>query len=646
MYFGKGGHINCAECNSQLAIVSDFSAIRVCDTCGNVNFKYSQPVKVAMVKPTEDLSPVKTGTTGQYDGVPFVVTGRCRINASDCYYNLWAVHITPTEEAAWLIESAGSYAFLRTKKVAYNEIAEPALWNGKSDSYYALPELGSCRLLVTDNIKNVVVEGETGDILTQPDNADLYELQSDDEQSIFIIKKTNKTLHYLRGKVTTLEDLKLANTRSIDISGNSTQSLKPIQHTCNCGADIKVYTHSLARRYACGSCGAYYKLDGDRFTLIDKKGKVNYAPAIPLGTTGNIDGNDYTIIAFIAKTETRYNYLWTEYILFNPIKGYAFLSEYQGHWMWLTPVNFYVTTDTYTYEIPYENKIYRLYSKYQGKIETCIGEFNYNINGTSRPKCNDYICPPEILIREHEHKSVTWLHGHYLEPGEVKRIFNCNDLPAREGVGIVQPQSFSIPFYNSAVVAVVAGLIILILQFAFYYDSGNELKTDYSNSLSASEMPVKPIVSTSFDIGPRSKNIELRLFTDVMNNWMECDVSLINEKTDEDIDVEIGAEYYHGYTDGESWSEGSTKASRVIDAVAPGRYHLLITPVTAPYAPTTINYQLQVVADVPVWSNILFAFFLLAIIPFIQYYRERSFEKQRWADSYYSPFEEEDNDDE
>lgn len=643
MYFGKGGHINCAECNSQLAIVSDLSAIRVCDTCGNVNFKYKQPVKVATIKPTEDLSLIKMGTTGEYNGVSFIVTGRCRLSASDCYYNLWALQVTQTEEVAWLLESAGSYAFLQTKKVAYNEIPEPALFNGKSDSYYALPQLGSCRLLVTDNIKSVVLEGETGEILVQPDNADLYELQSDGGQCVFIIKKTNKSLHYLSGNVTTIENLKLSNTRTIDISGNSTQSIKPLQHTCNCGADMKVYTHALTRRYACGSCGAYYKLDGYTFTLIDKKARIDYKPAIAISTTANIEGTDYTVIAFVAKRETRYNYLWAEYTLFNPIKGYAYVSEYQGHWMWLTPVDFYVTTDSYTYEIPYNNKIYRLYSKYQGKIESTIGEFSYNINGTSRPKCNDYICPPEILIREHETKSITWLHGYYLEPDEVKRLFNCDELPAREGTGVIQPQSFSIPFYNSAVVAVIAGLIILLLQFAFYYNSGNELKVNYTNTFNASEMPAKPIVTNSFDIGPGTKNIELRLFTDVLNNWMECDVSLINEKTDEDIDIEVGAEYYHGYSDGESWSEGSTKGSRVIDAVAPGRYHLLITPVTAQYAPTTINYQLQAVADVPVWSNILFAFFLLAIIPFIQYYRERSFEKQRWADSYYSPFEEDED---
>ncbi len=37
-------------------------------------------------------------------------------------------------------------------------------------------------------------------------------------------------------------------------------------------------------------------------------------------------------MGFVIKRDNAYNFQWREYLLFNPYKGYAFLSEYNGHW--------------------------------------------------------------------------------------------------------------------------------------------------------------------------------------------------------------------------------------------------------------------------------------------------------------------------
>jgi len=47
-----------------------------------------------------------------------------------------------------------------------------------------------------------------------------------------------------------------------------------------------------------------------------------------------------------------------------------------------------------------------------------------------------------------------------------------------------------------------------------------------------------------------------------------------------------------------------------------------------------------VVKNVTLWSNFWIILLLLAIFPALQYYRERNFEKRRWMNSDYSPYEE------
>src|SRR5437773_2186556 len=55
---------------------------------------------------------------------------------------------------------------------------------------------------------------------------------------------------------------------------------------------------------------------------------------IPLGTRGKLRGMDYEVIGFQRRDieVEEIIYYWHEYLLFNPYKGFRYLSEYNGHW--------------------------------------------------------------------------------------------------------------------------------------------------------------------------------------------------------------------------------------------------------------------------------------------------------------------------
>ncbi len=89
----------------------------------------------------------------------------------------------------------------------------------------------------------------------------------------------------------------------------------------------------------CSKCNVYFRV-GAWNKDITKFANV-IEPAIPIGTKGKVDNIVYEVMGFVVKQEMKYKYSWREYLLFNPYKGYAFLSEYDGHWNFIWPIEYY-----------------------------------------------------------------------------------------------------------------------------------------------------------------------------------------------------------------------------------------------------------------------------------------------------------------
>jgi hypothetical protein len=118
---------------------------------------------------------------------------------------------------------------------------------------------------------------------------------------------------------------------------------------------------------------------------------------------------------------------------------------------------------------------------------------------------------------------------------------------------------------------------------------------------------------------------------------MAVGVTLINTRTHQEYNFDIGVEYYAGYTDGESWSEGDRDAEKIISALPIGTYQMVLQPYRENYSSVN-EFDLTVVQDVPIWSNFWVAMALIILFPGIQWLREYSFEKRRWMNSDYTPY--------
>lgn len=218
MAFAKDSYIICEGCSRQLSILSDYSAIRICDGCGRVHQKYHSTEAITVGKIPEDLSVIKIGSRGRADSSPFVVTGRVRIAVDTGYYNLWSISMERTDEMAWLIDSIGEYIVAYSK--TYDSKSIPDLSKASIENMLVMPDGGSYMLTVTKALQWGYMEGEIAAIPLVMSSATVYDLRAADGQIVFIIRTWDRPLFYLQGRSVEWEDMSMTGTRNIEIGGS------------------------------------------------------------------------------------------------------------------------------------------------------------------------------------------------------------------------------------------------------------------------------------------------------------------------------------------------------------------------------------------------------------------------------------------
>lgn len=407
-----------------------------------------------------------------------------------------------------------------------------------------------------------------------------------------------------------------------------------------CKAENRNVTYGQASYFACPACHKLIDLNQENYEVIfNFTSKYVRKPLIPLGSRGIFNETEYEVIAFLVGKEVGFRFTWSEYVLFNPIYGYAYLSEYEGHWNFIEGTNDYprnhLTSNSFV------NKLgeFEIFHKYKSEIIYAQGELNWNIKDKEKPTINEFISPPYMMTREVTSKSLTWYLGKYMEPVEISKAFNISILyPQRTGIGANQPYKEGLRKDALKKITYFAFIILLIIQLLFIGASKQEVV--FSNTFFLPQGDARPIVTAPFQLKNSylgTANLEFNLFSKVDNDWFEVGLTLINDKTGEEFQFEQGVEYYYGYDGGEHWSEGSTNSSKLLTYIPDGIYHLNIQPIKNDIS-KELHFNLDVVRDIPVWSNFFFVVIFLLAYPVFAYFKTESFERGRWMNSNYSPY--------
>lgn len=392
--------------------------------------------------------------------------------------------------------------------------------------------------------------------------------------------------------------------------------------------------------YVCGKCHSVIEVGPRGLFMAYKLHRPKGKPLLQTWQRGTLKGHAYTVIAVAERYEVNTPYSWFEYTLLrDDDHRLAFLSGYDGHWNFLEPLpesqspqpaNRGDATGLTVNDVFFER-----FSAYNASYRYAEGEFHWLDNLRQSKPCEEFIHPPQLLAIEKEadyQQEKDYFLGTYVQPEEISQAFlKGGFLPAPVGVAPAQPARFDVDARRFMKGTLVFCILALIIQTVYSFNSKKvPVFSDriYMDTANVS----KPIISPSFKLEGKTSNLEVQLETDVDNSWCEVEVNLVNEQTGKETAFVVGAEFYSGVSDGESWSEGSRMQKEFVCSVPEGSYHFVTTFSKADdHKP--VNIGLTAWWDVPTWWNAVLLSVLMTIVAIVIWAIRRSFEARRWAGS-------------
>lgn len=431
---------------------------------------------------------------------------------------------------------------------------------------------------------------------------------------------------------------------------NSVKSFFKLSETITCSIckqDIVLYEPAKSEYIVCPSCFSYLHIFTRAETRLNRKlDQPDKILVLKLGSTGNIHGTEFKVIAYLEKKEAGTDYHWREYILTSHVKGYVTLSEFDGHWNFIASKDFlpdYKEPISYGLSIGYKDVEYKLFNRYTPVVTAMLGEVDWDVVN-EKVKATEYIAPPFMVVKEvgkTSHQTDYYI-GEYLDAEVIANAFNIdkNDLPQQIGIGANQPSKAFDRWTASLKITGVAIILVLLFHILFHIVKPEKelINDDFLIVYDTKGGPdaFKSFITPSFTLDDESSNIEFEIASLVDNNWLETTIVLVNESDNKIWEVSKGIEYYHGTEDGESWSEGSTRESVMLSEIPQGKYHLNVYPSSGDVFRN--NLYIKAVSNVTMWGNTITTILLLCIFPAICWLLMRDYEKRRWNNSNFSPF--------
>lgn len=416
-----------------------------------------------------------------------------------------------------------------------------------------------------------------------------------------------------------------------------------------CGAAITLRTFGQAETVVCGSCRSILDAKDPNLAILQQFEKLtsDIKPLIPLGTRGKLRGTDYEVIGFQRRSATvdGITYPWHEYVLFNPYRGFRYLSEYNGHWNDISickelPMVGGGMFSGSTASANYLGEVYRHFQTVEANTDFVLGEFPWQVRVGEKAVVSDYVHPPRVLSSEKMDKEVTWSTGEYMYGREIWEAFRLPGSPP-EAEGVYENQPSPVTTNVKGVWVAFAGFAILLMLMMFGSDltAKKESVLQQTYTWNRADAKAEPsFVTDVFELTGRPSTVQLKTSAAVDNHWIYLNYALINQDTGEAWDFGREVSYYHGYDSDGSWSEGSRIDTVVIPSVPSGHYYLRVEPEADPSVPI-IPYGIDVTRDVPVLGIYGIGFLVLLLPALLMSLRSYTFERSRWSESDHPPIQ-------
>lgn len=429
------------------------------------------------------------------------------------------------------------------------------------------------------------------------------------------------------------------------MSAPPTPTPKPKALECpNCGGTIQLRGFGRSLSAVCIQCLSIIDTQSPSLQVIQQfQVRERVAPKIPLGRRGKLHGDPWEVIGFqcrqIVVEGTTYE--WREYVLFNPYKGYRYLTEYDGHWNDVIAIHGVPEPAKAKGRpaVKYLGETYRHFQSSRATTSFVMGEFPWQVTVGESVVCEDYIAPPRMLSSERNQNEVTWSLGEYMTGAQIWQAFGMEGAPPpAKGVYANQPSPHVGKGAWGTFLLLLGAFFAVVIGAAAMMSQKEVFRRIYTFT------PGTPgeasLVTPVFELTGRPTNVEVGIHTDLDNRSAYFNLALINDDTGQGYDFGREVSYYHGTDSDGRWTEGNSEDSVLIPTVPAGRYYLRVEPeMERPpnqVGAMTMRYEIVVRRDVPYPLPLIVVPILLLIPPIFMVLRRGAYEGRRWAESDYA----------
>jgi len=615
---------NCPSCGAQVVFRAAASVLAVCEFCRSTLLRRGADIENLgkMAELAEDASLVRLGTQGVYKGVHFAVIGRIQLQHGRGYWNEWHL-LYDSQRTGWLGEGYGR-TFMTQLRAVKERI--PPFGELKVGAEVVLD---GHRFTVAglDRARCVAGEGELPfkvgagyDVQT----ADLY------GGAYFATIDYSETPPFVFiGEQVDPATLKLTHTRDAATIAVAAEAIK----CTGCGAVLSLHGRGI-ETVACGSCGSVLDASDKAYKIIQKLSSgPQIVQKIVLGAKGRLHGADYEVIGYLVRkiVVDGEAYRWGEYLLFHPVEGFRWLTEYRGHWNFAKPTrNPPTLSQTWSGHRTaiYLGQAYKHFQSANAEVEYVVGEFYWQVKAGDTNEVADYINPPLLVSAESGENEIVWSVSEYTQPETIATAFKLKSpLPGPQGVFANQPAPMTHGRYWKAFAQLTAAAFVIHLLF--YFGGGNKI---YDKEFVLPPRAEATVRSEEFVVGGRPSNLVVRNHTNLQNNWVFLTVTLIEKERGKVYRLGRELSYYAG----SGWSEGNRADEAIFTSIPAGRYYLSIEAERPRGRLPSLYHRVEVIRDVPAWSNFWILAAALFVIPLLTFFRKSAFESARWAESDYA----------
>jgi len=632
---------DCPSCRAPVEFRPGAGRVKVCEHCNTVvlrgEFKLESMGKVAELLDLD--SPLKLGLSGRASGTPFTVVGRVQKSNGTGTWDEWCLQLED-ERTAWLAESEGDWKLLFP------------MVNVNPPQPTALEPLGT--FLLRDKPFVVEEKNQATTVSAQGQlpafNAEHHYVDATGPRGVFCtLDEADGQVEAYIGSFVTLKELGFDES---ELSPSPKRTALKQARCTQCNGMLDLKAPDAAKRVACPYCSALLEVKGGELEFLELLSKPPFEPRIPLGAVGTLHDPTlakppagtppaWTCIAFLVRScqveGTRFP--WDEYLLWNQREGFRWLMHSNGHWTWLTPT----PAGECVFEMKqakFGGEVFRSYQSVFATTEYVVGECYWQVTVGEVARATEFVAPPRSLNVDQNLEEATVTLGVMLDNALVEKTFGLKQkLNPPVGIAPAQLNPFRAKMGDAWTWASLWGAVLIGLMVVFSVLGTTERYYSGTFSVPPGVAPASPDAqrfSEPFEI-KKSVPLEVEVSAPALsNNWMGISVDLVNEKTGEVIAVYGEPSYYSGVTDGESWSEGSHRATLQTETVEAGTYVLRATPSFEPSR--AVNYGVTVKADDGAGVACpLFMFILLLLAPLYYSLRSNSFETQKWNDAVFQP---------